>query len=481
MSVADDRFALAKSVILAASSLRLFSFMFFKLDVRLINSPHLTAAAYRNNKNKLSIAISRPFIESLNSANELVYVILHEITHILSNHLSRGVLLDGEMYNIAADHVINTNLNFDVNNQRLRGLSIPSGIVIITSLAGKNMSTEEVYEYLMQHATITKATYKLQLEDDSQKGEGESEDGESENKEDGEGEGEPKDGEPKDGKGEGEPKDGKGLSITGTKIHVKLDDGQEFTVYKDFFANAQDIEDLEKELQDDARRILNSPLFEAEKKKGNKSSNTMELIQEAIKVVIPWDQLLENVIKTNITELSENKTWARVNKRMYAYNMILPYNDMEETFDTLMVVVDTSGSISSYDLKKVVDIIKAAMYHFKRVIKVDHDVEVYVKDKIVYDNSTIDNLTKDIRVEFTGRGGTSHKPVYDYLESVYEGDDPTEIIPGLILFITDFCSDIEHIHHSYKWVKEIPYKYIISGPKQDVDPDIDKSPIFIDD
>lgn len=468
MSISDDRFSLAKSVILAASSLRLYSFMFFKLNISLVHAKELTAVAYRSKQNKLCIAISREFIETLNSANELVYIIIHEITHILCNHLSRGLHHEHEIYNIAADHVINSNLDFDVYNQRLRGLSSPDSRVIIKSLSGKNLSTEEVYAYLMDHATITHETYDLQLSDDPQDQQGDQNGDQNGDQQSDQG----KSKESKSNKDYG--------SITGTKIHVKMDDGQEFTVYKDFIADSKAVEELEKELQDDARRIMNSPLFEAEKKKGNKSSNTIEMIQEAIKVNIPWDQLLEHVIKTNITELSENKTWSRVNKRMYPYNMVLPYNDLEETYDTLMVIVDTSGSVSTYDLQKVVDIIKTAMYHFKKVIKIDHDVAIYTDDKKVYDNTSIDNFIKDINMEFVGRGGTSHKFVYDYIEEIYKGDVPDIVVPGLILLITDFCSDIQAIHHNYEWVKEIPYKYIISGGRLQISEDIDKSPIFID-
>ena len=471
----DEKFALAKSVILAASSLRLYSFMFFKLNVSLVNDSKLTAVAYAY-KNKLNIAISRNFIKTLNSANELVYIIIHEITHILCNHLSRGLHHDQEIYNVAADHVINTNLDFDIQNQRLRGLASPSDRIIITSLVGQNLSTEEVYKYLMDHATITRESYEISL------GEGDNQQDKNDNQQNGgnqQDENDQQNGDnQQDGNNKGQQKPS--ATITGTKVHVKMDDGQEFTFYKDFIANGKAVEDLEKSLQDDARRILNSPLFEAEKKKGNKSSNTLEMIQEAIKVNIPWDQLLEHVIKTNITEISENKTWKRVNKRMYPYNMIFPYNDLEETYDTLMVVVDTSGSISTYDLQKVVDIIKTAMYHFKKVIKVDHDVKAYIDDKKIYDNSTIDNFINDINVEFVGRGGTSHKFIYEYIEQIYNGDIDDTISPGLILFITDFYSDVEYVHKACEWPKEIPYKFIISGGMRNIPTDIDPSPIFID-
>lgn len=471
MSSIDEKLSLAKAIILTSSSLRLFGCLFYKFEINTVDCEDMTAMAYKytNDKN-IKIAISRQFVDTLKNANEVVYVLLHEISHILSNHLSRGLHLDHAMYNIASDHVINTALDSDVNNQRLKGLSSPKDRVIITSLHNQNLSTEEVYHYLMDHATITTESYEISF--------GENESNNSEGDQEGQ------DGQPKEGdgqaKGEGQGKGSGKIQITGQKIHVKLDDGQEFTTYKDFHADSSDVENSEKSIQDDARRLLNSPLFEAEKKKGSKASNTMELIEEAIRVEIPWDELLENVIKSNITERSDNKTWARVNKRMYAYNMILPYTDDEEIYDNLLVIVDTSGSVSTYELQKFTHILKAAMIHFKTVIKIDHDYVIYDRHKIVYDSSTIDNLTKDIRVEYTGRGGTSHSEVYQYIESVFEGNNTDIPVPGLVLFLTDFESDIESIHHNFKWVKEIPYKYIISTrEKFPVNPEIDKAPIFI--
>lgn len=470
MSSIEEKLSLAKAIILTSSSLRLFGCLFYKFEINTVDCEDMTAMAYKytNDKN-IKIAISRQFVDTLKNANEVVYVLLHEISHILSNHLSRGLHLDHAMYNIASDHVINTALDSDVNNQRLKGLSSPKDRVIITSLHNQNLSTEEVYHYLMDHATITTESYEISF--------GENGEGESEGKEG-------QDGQPKEGDGQAEGQgQGKGsgkIQITGQKIHVKLDDGQEFTTYKDFHADSSDVENAEKSIQDDARRLLNSPLFEAEKKKGSKGSNTMELIEEAIRVEIPWNELLENVIKSNITERSDNKTWARVNKRMYAYNMILPYTDDEEIYDNLLVIADTSGSVSTYELQKFTHILKAAMIHFKTVIKIDHDYVIYDKHKTVYDSSTIDNLTKDIRVEYTGRGGTSHSEVYQYIESVFEGNNTDIPVPGLVLFLTDFESDIESIHHNFKWVKEIPYKYIISTrEKFPVNPEIDKAPIFI--
>jgi len=470
-AISQERAGLAKAIILASSPLRLFSCLYYKLNIRYIDAD-FTALAYsqlnhNTKKSELGILVSNQFVESLNNANELVYIILHEILHILNEHLSRGMRIPNqELYGIACDHVINTALDADINANKLRGVKSPESRCIINSLVGQNLSAEEVYLHLLQHATTTTQKIKINMS------------------------GSPN-GDPSNSNSTGDPSDnsedpsdsndgGGDQYIEITKTHVKLDDGQEFVFIQDFQANG-DAKPSEKSLQDDTRRILNSPLFKNDGK-GNTSSKVIELIEEAIKVSIPWDELLENVIKHNITEKSDNKTWARVNKRMYQYKMILPYNDMEETFDTLMIFVDTSGSISTEDLQKFVYVIRSAMYHFKKIIKIDHDCVLFLEQKTVFDSTTIDNFANNTTpIGFSGRGGTSHQEVYDYIESIYRGDDPEQQqLPGLILFVTDFMSDIEGIHHKYEWPKEIPYKYIIASRSEfPVDPKIDPSPIFI--
>ena len=90
-------------------------------------------------------------------------------------------------------------------------------------------------------------------------------------------------------------------------------------------------------------------------------------------------------------------------------------------------------------------------------------------DNILMSNENIYN--------FTGRGGTSHKEVFDKIEEmIYENDEEV----SLIFFLTDFESDIEHLWKSgkYRWIREIPLKLILTS-KHKVPEFIDKSPIYI--
>lgn len=483
-----EKFNTAKAVILAASELKLFGCLIYKFNI-ILQSGDFTAMVTipLNNigdngqsdlrNNQLSLIVSTEFIAT-KSITDLVYIIIHEITHVLNNHLSRGVTLDKEFYNLATDHVINTAIDNDIDNRTLKGVSKPSDRIVINVLKDKNLTAEEVYEYLIAHAT--KSTQSFTIGDDNN--DNSNSDGNNDGSNNDEGN-EPNSKADSDSKSEESNKDKVKFEVT--KTEIKLDDGQKFTFYSDFNANngnATDTNQLEKELQADVRRLLNSPLFNDDKRKGSKSGQLLELIKESIKVDIPWEDLLEHVIKTSITEISDNRSWKRVNKRMYNYNMILPSNELDETYDSLYIFVDTSGSVSSVELRKFVHIIRASMYHFKKVVKLDHDTILYTKHKIEYDASTINKLESDLSVEFTGRGGTSHREVYEFIEDLYINH--YDEFPGLIILLTDFESDIESLHRSGKFTflkdKDVSLKYIItSSRKFDIDPNIDPSPIFI--
>lgn len=475
-----NKLNLAKSIILASRPLKLFGCLLYKFNIQIKYGDFTafvsTQIPITNNQNvkdfdrTLSMTFSEEFINS-STVTELVYIVLHEITHVISNHLSRGVNRKETLYGIATDHVINVALDKDVTSGYFKGVKSPDGRVIINILKDDNLSADEVYNYLLDHATTETESITIDLDSQSPSND-DSNDNSNDDSDD------KSDDESNDNcKNNSKCQQNTKSTIEIKKTRVKLDDGQEFIFYEDIKFD-KDSEKFEKDLQSDTRRLLNSPLFnDEEKSKGSGSSNTLELIKEAIQVEIPWDDLLENVIKNSITEISDNKSWKRINKRMYTNGLLLPYNEYEETYDTLYIIVDTSGSVSTTELQKFVHIIKSAMYHFKTVIKFDHDTKIYDKHKKIYDQQNINELLTDLKVEFTGRGGTSHKDVYEYLEHIYDNDNAD---PGLILFLTDFESDVEYIHDNYKWHKDIPYKFIISNThKIEVPEHIDNSPIYI--
>ena len=494
------KFELARSIVTTSSELKLYGCLMYKFDLQIVENEHMTAYVTIRD-NTLYMIFGSGIIKRFKTPMELAYVIIHEITHVLSKHLSRGKGHDHELYNLAGDHVINTALDNDINSKRIRKLQIPEERFVVNCLVGKNMTTEEVYKFLQENAT--KETYTIPIigsnsNSQPQSGSGNSNsDSDSDQTSDQEQESDSNSnsdkGEDKDHKNKPKSNSGSGNNIqnvignaTITVTKIKLPDGQEITLKQDldFNGELEKSSEAESKIQADARRLLNSPIFQ-NKLKGSDKGQLMTMIEDAIKVEVPWFELLEKVIKQNISERSDNKSWRKVNKRMYNYNMILPDNDMEETYDKLYIIIDTSGSISDDDLKRFFDVVKQAMYHFKHIVKIDHDTDIDNIQLYTTESFSFNCLNN---ISFGGRGGTSHRGVYNYIEAKNNGDDTsryynktnpdTDDVPGLILFMTDFCSDIESFHTKYKWTHDIPFKYLLTC-EHSVPGHIDPSPILI--
>lgn len=74
------------------------------------------------------------------SADEKVFVLVHECCHVAYDHIGRGVSMDRQVFNQAADHVINLML-------KARGFKMPDWVLKDERFIG--MSTEQVYTILL--------------------------------------------------------------------------------------------------------------------------------------------------------------------------------------------------------------------------------------------------------------------------------------------------------------------------------------------
>ncbi len=470
---AEEKLRIAKLKVLNGNhNMRLFSCLLYKYEIFVIDmkGPIQTAFVMFNN-NRFEMYFDRTFIED-HSSQELVYVILHEQCHVLNNHLDRGINKENKaMYNIACDHVINDRLDADIAKSLLNNIKIPDSRTIINYFHDKNVTAEEVYEYLMENAETTSSKVKFKVNSDGSctqigqsgspaSGDSESEDGES-SEEQSDGTGQLKNGE---------------FEIELNKITVTMPDGQVIEHIEDVIVNskitAKDVENATKEMQGEAKSILNSNLMDKSKTKGSGSSGILELIREAVEVPLPWDELVEHAIKSTVCISNDNKSWKNLNKRFQAHNILLPSFGTEEKINTLVIVADTSGSMNSNDFKKFLSIIQNSVQYFSKIIKIDHDYKITDYHEFTADEIT---MSHEDMYKFTGRGGTSHSEVFERIEDmIYEHDEDI----SLVFFLTDYESDIEQLWSKFKWTSEIPVKMILTT-KHEVSKHIDKSPIHI--
>ncbi|MBK7107490.1 MAG: VWA domain-containing protein, partial [Ignavibacteriae bacterium] len=340
----------------------------------------------------------------------------------------------------------------DINNGILTNIKIPKDRTIINKFVGENITAEEIYDYLMNDPEVKreKNTKIIKISDGS----------------------------PGKGRSGEENVDSSGMELEVTEMKITMPDGQEIHHSVDVILNKKTNKDKMNEEQgnitSEAKCILNSQLMQDPTKgRGHGSSGLLELIKQILEVKLPWTELVEHAIKSVVVVSNENKSWKNINKRLNAHNILSPGFGTEEKISTLLLCIDTSGSMSSESFKKFISIIKNSAYYFSKVIKIDHDYKITNYVELSDEDILMDNIEI---FSFRGRGGTSHVDVFDKIEDLYLNSD-NEL--SLILFLTDFESDMEQNWKKYKWTNDIPCK-IICTEKHKIPDYIDKDPIYID-
>ena len=100
------------------------------------------------------ICFSPKFMESL-SDMELDFVLMHEVMHVALKHCNRGLKYDQELFNIACDIVVNSNI-LKSKGMNLDAIKV-NGNISMHQIEGKEgylFTAEEVYEKLLKNGNI---------------------------------------------------------------------------------------------------------------------------------------------------------------------------------------------------------------------------------------------------------------------------------------------------------------------------------------
>jgi len=146
---------------------------------------------------------------------------------------------------------------------------------------------------------------------------------------------------------------------------------------------------------------------------GKLPESIKRLVDDMINVVTPWHEKLERYMHSKVRD---GYSWNRPNRRFVGQGMYLPGYDYIPRMGEVVVAVDTSGSLNSKDLS-----------HF--TAHINRIMETCLPEKVTviycdYDIGGIQEYTPDelpITLEPVGGGGTSFKPVFDWLDS-YAGE-----------------------------------------------------------
>lgn len=365
---------------------------------------------------------------------DIIFITIHEVLHAISFHINRRKGRDPILYNLACDHVVNRVL-WELKDSASRYKNSNSyiywldGAFFLQDLHKNepSINVEKVYEYIVKEKNRFKYEIKEAGQESSSSSGGSSDSNE-------------------DGNQEGNSNNQSGSkykyvevtdTLTGKKYITSLDtDPPPGTSQADVDESNKKYE----ELKDSAASLWNSQAMQ----KGDVSSFFKQIFDEMFKVKLPWDVILENAIMYN-SQNKQDVSWAWPNEVIRYPRLPGPYSSQAP--NTLVAGIDTSASIQDTDLKKFLGVICSAGEYYEQIILYVHDV--FVHDTIIIDDTSSEEAIFQKIKEPRGRGGTSHKYVFDKIEEIKDS-----VLLSSVIFLTDFYSDVQYICKNYDFMKE---------------------------
>jgi len=349
--------------------------------------------------------------------NHLVYLLCHELLHILNKHGTRRGDRIHEIWCVACDHVIEKFL------KSMSGTIKPyhNNYNIVERLDNfhPNCTSEQAYDWLFANQQFIQIKLKQN--------------------------------------NNGEP----------DTIQV-LD--QHGNLLFEVSANMGGVDNHEQEIDSSTNYQTEQFVAEARaileniKQKGNLPGTLTEYLSHILKVEIPWERIVEKAIKTNIIMKPDDRSWKVLNKYFIPHNLTLPgYSLVEDTEGTgvLIIGVDTSASIDTKNLKKFSGVIESSMRHFKEIHVLVHDTKVHQRE--IFDKENMHKFHSFLTEQgYKGRGGTSHQDLFKIIETDYWEKNKDNL--SMVMNLTDCYSDIQYEYKKYNWIKNnLPYIIIVTS------------------
>jgi len=346
------------------------------------------------------------FVEKLTS-KEVKGVVCHEVMHCALEHMSRRHGRRKQLWNIACDTIVN-------NIILKEGYSLPDGTIQPynneISLFGIKLkklnekSSEEVYDELLSGL---RKKYGKDLE-----------------------------------------KFLKENGIKGFDVHIEGGNG-----------NSKGKNKFKKGKNKDWKKILIDAASYAQQR-GTLPAGLRRLVDKILETHVDWKTLLYKYITS---QLPIDYMWTKPSKKSFATGVYTP-GILREGMD-LIVAIDTSGSISQYELNEFMSEVLSIIRSFRGVNLTIIDCDAQVNSVKTYRNATPDKID----MELHGGGGTSHVPVYKWIN---------ENMPNATLLInfTDGYTEfpkLEDVNVKTLWVlggywrvkkEEIPFGDVIELP-----------------
>lgn len=451
----------AQTALVNKPSLEYFGILSYGLPKKIV-----AKAAYERIFGKQSLGFtdgkSITYLASDNlNLGDIVFTTIHEILHVISNHVQRTATRDRFMWNLAVDQVVNTILK-DIS-LATKFITFPNTCFFMEDYYQNTEKRYDAAEIIYDYLKKEKNRFKTELipissltpcqmpgqsggngnpqDQDGDGGEGD-QDGKGKNKKN-----------QKSGSGGNQPspqtidpsqaKDNERyvIKVTDTKT------GKVSYSAEDSNFGEEDTDEATKaafkELQENARLAwANSQCIS----KGDMPGSLLQLLEEMFKVEIPWQEILESAIMYN-AQHRQDVTWGWPNEIMRPLGIHLPGPFEEPTPDALVAVVDTSGSVSDEDLKTFIGILCASVAYYDKLIVIVHDYVIQAEIDMG-EHPSEEDVFNACR-QLPGRGGTSHSGALQRVGELAE-----EVNLSSVIFLTDYYSDVEYECQKNQWMKE---------------------------
>lgn len=294
------------------------------------------------------------FIDML-KPGEVQFLVGHEVLHAVYDHMGRRGDRDPQLYNVAADYVVNQ----DLVDQRVGTL-----ITTVPALLDKKYSgwsSEEVYDDLFKNAKkIDIQQLVNQLLDEHLDG---TEDG--------------------DGDSNGAGKQGAGGA-----------------------GRPQLTEDEKRAIRDD---LMGAVIAAAQQSAGNLPAGIKRLVGDLTEPKMDWRQLIRASVESTVIN---DYTWLKPSRRSWHMDAILPGTEMDQMIN-VAVALDMSGSIGPEEAREMLSEVDGIMKQFP-----NYRMQVWCFDTQVYNDEVFTSDDgRDIReYEVKGGGGTSFDVNWEYMK-----------------------------------------------------------------
>lgn len=417
-----------------------------------------------------------------NDCDQIIWVLCHEVMHCALFHFMRTGSRDPHWFNRAGDYAINLllegnrGLKMPINIKNEKGKVIFDGPLIDTQFT--DMSSEQIYDIITKGKKVINVKkskpsdkdfhcpecdenlggVKVQVTKDGKSficpncgaiipippssGKGE----------EGKGKGPIIPGQKSKGKGKGEPSDGEVGGTDEEPSDLTMDDMMKNDVHEiGAFDNtgvpikmgwegttSKDQEELKSQWMTNRETA-------AKRFQGSGSANLKRWIKSLTIAEVDWKSELKKFV-ANCYEKNKYVPWNRRTVATRGYPSISAIKDDVANFDSAIICVDTSGSITDQDLAifaaEMNGIAQARKIKTLRVIWCDStvdSVQVFGEKKTLTKKEEYSGPVKDfnLRLKPRGGGGTSFVPPFLWINE----NIPRRNLPAFIVYFTDAQGD----------------------------------------